>query len=921
MRYAEVAVNVPTYPYRSRQRPAPDDVREELTRTFHYAIPTEWEGRLRIGQLVQVPFGKRQVQGLIVDMADTSPVEAPRYVSDVLDEAPALTPAAIHLARWISRFYLTPLFSAIQLMLPPGLQQQSRLAVRWTWEGALPPDLTKAERRLAEILSEKGELHAGQLNRLMDEASWRKAVKSLAARGMVQAGARLLPPRARTQSDRFVRLPAGDARRALIHSSLGRRTHQSRLLEALLDAPPAGVPLATVCEEVSCPQGTAAALEKKGLARIEDGRLALAVPPAKAERALVDMRGLHRYLAVLELLTRAGEPVWVGAVYAETGADAALLRRMERAGLIVFGEQERVRDPLEGMVVPPDHPPRLTPDQQGIWEEIEGTLREKTPAVFLLHGVTGSGKTEIYLRALESVLGAGRQAIVLVPEISLTPQTIRRFAARFPGRVTTIHSGLSLGERFDQWRQIRDGRVDIVIGPRSAVFAPLPRLGIIIIDEEHEDSYKSERMPAYHARDVALERARLEGCPVIMGSATPSLESYYRAQCGEYRLLELPKRVMGHARAIEEQRRRLHIPPARTAVQEAGPELEEARFIHLPAVEVVDMRHELRAGNRSIFSRSLQRALREVLERHEQAILFLNRRGSATVVSCRDCGYVVRCERCSVPLTYHAGADQLVCHHCNFHTPPPRACPQCGSRRIRYLGTGTERVESALGEVFPGVRTLRWDSDVTTKRGAHEQILDRFIAGEADVLIGTQMIAKGLDLPLVTLVGVVLADTSLYLPDFRAAERTFQLLAQVAGRAGRSILGGKVIVQTYTPEHYSIQFAAAHDFAGFYERELAFRRETGYPPFSRLAVLRYAHRDIRRAQTEGERVRYRLDAYLQEGGVRDVDVIGPVPCFFSRVRESYRWQIILKCADPSEVLAGFPLPSGWRLDIDPTSLL
>lgn len=998
MRYAEVAVNVPIYPYGRKQDIAgesPTDVRERLQRTFHYAVPAEWEERLRPGQLVQVPFGKGPAQGIVVALSDSSPVPETRYLTAILEEQPAVTPAQIALARWISQEYLVPLFAALQLMLPPGLPQRARLRVRWTGPDELPPDLRPAERRLAELLREQGELSGEELSRHIPEAQWRRAVTSLASRGLVYAGAQLAAPRVRPVFDRMVQSKVQNPRQALLSSSLGRDSAPARFLQALIASPDPLPELEAICEQAGCTLQTARSLEQKGLIRIlpaqtlvrptpaehlpadwestlrsaslvkgmqallqrpesasplpiteacrltgltrpqlrrlvdrglvtlieQPAFVALAVEPAAAEEALLDLRGLRKYLPALEFLAREGKPVWIGAVYAETGADAGILRRLAEAGLIQMEEQERRRDPLAGMALSPDQPPRLTPDQERVWRAVEGALEAGRREVFLLHGVTGSGKTEIYLRALAKVLEAGRQAIVLVPEISLTPQTIRRFAARFPGRVTTLHSELSAGERYDQWRRIRDGEVDIVIGPRSAVFAPLPRLGIIIMDEEHEAAYKSESMPTYHARDAALQRAAIENCPVILGSATPSLESYYRALQGEFRLLELPQRVMGHARQIAEQQERLHIPPERARAHPLGPEYEEACFIELPQVEVIDMRHELRAGNRSIFSRRLQEALRQVLERGEQAILFLNRRGMATVVSCRDCGYVVRCERCSVPMTYHEGSRLLICHHCNHRTPAPVECPSCRSRRIRYLGMGTERLESALQELFPGVRTLRWDRDVTGAKGAHERILDQFSAGRADVLIGTQMIAKGLDLPLVTLVGVVLADTALYLPDFRAAERTFQLLVQVAGRAGRSILGGRVIVQTYTPEHYSIQRAAEHDFAGFYREELAFRQQQGYPPFCRLAALRFAHRDAGRAQSEAERVHRLLGDYLRRQGFRDVELSGPVPCFFARVRGAYRWQIIVKAREPAEIFRGFPLPSGWRLDIDPVSLL
>jgi primosomal protein N' (replication factor Y) len=548
--------------------------------------------------------------------------------------------------------------------------------------------------------------------------------------------------------------------------------------------------------------------------------------------------------------------------------------------------------------------------------------------ITLLHGVTGSGKTEIYLRALDVVLRQGSQAIVLVPEISLTPQTIRRFAARFPGRLATIHSHLSLGERYDTWRRVRAGDVDVVIGPRSALFAPLRRLGLIIIDEEHEGSYKQERAPRYHAREAAVKLAELTGAMVILGSATPDVVSYYRAQRGEYKLLRLPKRIMGHRRRIEEQRTRYQVSGIR--YQSLGEGYEETLYTDLPPVRIVDMREELKAGNREIFSRALQGALHETLDKNQQAILFLNRRGAATFVMCRDCGHVLRCRRCEVPLTYHlwnrkrppsVQEPQLICHHCNRHEPVPLVCPNCESTRIKFFGAGTQKVEATVQRVFPEARTLRWDRDTTGGKWSHEAFLQSFIEHEADVLIGTQMIAKGLDLPLVTLVGVVAADTALHLPDFWASERTFQLLTQVAGRAGRSILGGQVIIQTYTPEHYSVQMASQHDYAGFYEKELAFRQEHGYPPFTRLARLVYVHENQKRCQEEAERMHRTLGNKIARLGLPGADLIGPAPCFFGRLRGKYRWQIVVRASNPQALLQDVLFPHGWRVDIDPVSTL
>ena len=993
MTFAEVVVNVPTQRY--RQTPSLDgqkpDVRSRLAQAFHYAIPTAMQGRLSVGHLVQVPFGKQEVQGIVIALSEQSPVQETRYITALVDETPVVSTAQVDLARWMCSHYLVPLFSALQVMLPPGLEQRSRLAISWRPGEVVPPNLPAETLRVANMLKEKGQLQSGQLGRHFPEATWRKALTQLTTRGLVTSTTKLTPPSVRAKIEQMVRIVTGQPRQALLASSLGRSSKETELLHLLWQSPQDSQLLDSLCAATGCSVATARSLEKRGLLRILPARTWVTLPPGprqdqmdiparyvaalewlrrKAEQpqdamgwraatdlaprderalhemglillrdepalaalasprdaildAILELRRLDKYLPVLEFLTSEGKPVWVGAVYAETGATGAMLRELAESGLLAFLEEERLRDPLADLDFVPDRAPQLTPDQERVWETIQSDMESGRAfdGPYLLHGVTGSGKTEIYLRALEKATVAGRQAIVLVPEIALTAQTIRRFSARFPGRVTTIHSELSEGERYDQWRRIRSGGVDVVIGPRSAIFAPLPRLGLIVVDEEHEDAYKSGRLPAYHARDVALRRGRIEECPVILGSATPSLESYYEVMQGRGQLLELPQRVMGHCRQIESLSRRFHIAADPQSVHPLGPELAEACYIDLPAVEIVDLRDELRAGNRSIFSRPLQRELRRTLDQGEQAILFLNRRGMATVVSCRDCGYVVECPRCNVPMTYHGASVALVCHHCNHRIPSPTQCPQCRSRRIRYLGAGTERVEEEIHDLFPTARTLRWDRDVTGAKGAHQAILDRFIAHEADVLVGTQMIAKGLDLPLVTLVGVVLADTGLYLPDFRAAERTFQLMAQVAGRAGRSILGGCVVVQTYTPDHYSIQMAAHHDYRSFYSEELQRRRELGYPPFCRLARLTFSHADARVAQAEAEHLAGQLRAYLASEAPHQSAIAGPAPCFFARMRDKYRWQIIVRASDPSEALAHFLLPSGWRLEIDPASLL
>ena len=644
------------------------------------------------------------------------------------------------------------------------------------------------------------------------------------------------------------------------------------------------------------------ALERRGLVRRErrPAQVRLSVLPEVAlarAAALRRTRADERLLALLERLEQAeGQALPLSALGREEAA--ALLE----AGVARTEERERLRDPLAGREFAPQPPPPLTEGQGRVWREIYEAFGRGGMHTFLLHGVTGSGKTEIYLRALGRALRDGRQAVVLVPEISLTPQTVQRFAARFPGRVTVLHSGLSMGERYDQWRRVRAGQVDVVIGPRSALFAPLPRLGLIIIDEEHDDSYKQDDPPPrYHARETALALARLTGSVVILGSATPSVESYSRAGRGEppdrpYRLLELPERI----RVREDSMGRPLV-------------LIETS---LPRVEVVDMREELRAGNTSIFSRSLQRALRETLSAGEQAILFLNRRGAATFVMCRDCGYVVRCPHCEVPCVYHADLGRLLCHRCGRQSPAPASCPACRSVRIRHFGAGTERVEAEVLRLLPSARVLRWDRDVADARGS---VLEAFARREADVLVGTQMVAKGLDLPGVSLVGVVSADTVLHLPDFRSAERTFQLVTQVIGRAGRREERGRAIIQTYHPDHYAIQSAARQDYAAFFRQEMAFRARHGYPPFRELARLVYSHSREERAREEVGRVARLLAERVS--AVPEARLVGPAPAFVRRRQGRYRWQILLLAPEVQPLLQGFSFPEGWSVDVDPVSLL
>lgn len=500
---------------------------------------------------------------------------------------------------------------------------------------------------------------------------------------------------------------------------------------------------------------------------------------------------------------------------------------------------------------------KLTDEQQEALTQINASQDANLSTTFLLHGITGSGKTEVYLNAIEKAILEGKQAIMLVPEISLTPQMTRRFKLRFDDQVAVMHSGLSVGEKFDEWRKIWRGEVKVVVGARSAIFAPFKNLGLIILDEEHESTYKQEDTPRYHARDIAIWRSNFHQCPVILGSATPSLESYARASKGVYSLLTL------NMRAKEQS---------------------------LPVVNVVDMRAELKSGNRSMFSVELADAVREKLNKKEQIVLFLNKRGFSSFVLCRDCGTVVECNNCDISLTYHREGEHLKCHYCGHEEPVPSQCPECASEHIRFFGTGTQKVEEEITKLFPYARVLRMDVDTTRTKGSHERILKQFGDGEADILLGTQMIAKGLDFPNITLVGVLNADTTLHLADFRAAEKTFQLMTQVSGRAGRHDKEGHVYIQTYTPEHYAIEYSKSQLYEPFYHKEMLIRKQFEYPPFYFLTLVQITHENVMLASEYAKLATDWLRANLSPTTM----VIGPTSSAISKIQNRYRYQCLIK---------------------------
>lgn len=580
--------------------------------------------------------------------------------------------------------------------------------------------------------------------------------------------------------------------------------------------------------------------------------------PYLLEEAIMDIpKNANKQKQVISYFLEYPKAVSQKELINKVKTTSSTIKNLVDKGILETYKQEIFRNPYNDDAIKRTTPLPLTEEQQNAIEPIQASINEHQHEVFLLHGVTGSGKTEVYLQAIQNVISKGKEAIVLVPEISLTPQMVERFKGRFGKNVAVMHSALSAGEKYDEWRRIHRKEVQVVVGARSAIFAPFENLGIIIIDEEHETTYKQEDQPRYHARDVAIERGKYHQCPVVLGSATPTLESYARASKGVYQLATLSKRTNDQP---------------------------------MPRVDIIDMRKELHAGNRTMFSRKLMQKMEQCIQKGEQVVLLLNRRGYSTFVMCRDCGHVMECPHCDIALTYHKNSNRLKCHYCSYETNLPASCPECTSDSIRYFGTGTQRVEEALGKLLPEARILRMDVDTTRRKGSHEKLLKQFGDRKADILLGTQLIAKGLDFENVTLVGVLTADSMLHLPDFRSSERTFQLLTQVSGRAGRHELTGEVLVQTYTPDHYSIELASVYNFHDFYKKEMSMRRKFKYPPYFYLVLITVSHENnvlaVQRTQT--------IVQMLMKSVKRNTVVLGPTPSPIPRIKDRYRYQCMIK---------------------------
>jgi primosomal protein N' (replication factor Y) (superfamily II helicase) len=860
-----------------------------------YEVPTELEAEVQPGQLVALPYGERLVEGIVWELHrsvsidslhESEPDTSIRPLHAILDPVPALLPHQIELAQWIAEYYDTPLAQVALMMLPPGLMQRSRMVLRLAepdsqMSDAIEQSTSPRLRALIGLLLSEGEVNVERLKEMLGPKKAKEVLQEARASMFISNDAELDAPRVKPRIKRVVRLIAqGEA--------LERwRMRAEAILQEHLQAV---APVAMAADNVRRRPGIGDKKKRKlsepnpwetpGIA----GTAATLTLTQQDKEAL---RAQHQ-LAALELLQQdlnTSSPLTPNALCKASGMTAAQLQQLVQEKLVVIEETEVRRNPLLQRNISASQPLTLTPDQQYALNCIVGS--DYQPRPILLHGVTGSGKTEVYLQALATIIAQGKRGIMLVPEIALTTQAVLRVAGRFPDRVAIIHSELSVGERYDEWRRIRAGEVDVVIGSRSALFAPVQNLGLIIVDEEHEAAYKqAERRPTYHARETAIVLAGILRIPIVLGSATPSVETYHRAERDYYRLVELPGRI--------------------------GAEL--------PPVEIVDLRNELHAGNTSIISRRLHEELKRVLESGQQAILFLNRRGAASCILCRDCGYVAMCDRCDIPLTYHSTERILLCHYCGRQSKVLHFCPNCKSAGMRYFGLGTEKVQETIQRLFPAARLLRWDRDTARNRRAHEQLLDCFEKREADILVGTQMIAKGLDLPGVTLVGVVSADIALSLPDYSAAERAFTLLTQVAGRAGRGSEPGRVIVQTFNPQHFCIDAASRHDYHEFYGTEIEARQRYGYPPFRRFVKFTYSHENRHRCQNEALLLYEQLCDWIERLQLPDTDIVGPAPALMERLRGKYHWQMIARGPDLHRLIRVIEAP-GWEIDIDPVSSL
>ena len=822
-----------------------------LDREFDYGIPDELRRAVRLGSRVVVPFGPRETKGYVVGLCADSRHKKLKSILSVDGDEPFIGETMLRLARWMSDYYCAPLEAAMRTVLPGAVRRRGAgFRMRAFVEPTGPvadkqgdgKRVTPQQAAVVELLGARGGMFMDELLGELEISE--SPVQTLAKRGLVTI-----------------------SRRPDLRNPLSRRNI-----------------LATAPLELMPEQAEALALIVHAVDEAEVGGQGAEVSGQRSEVSgqRSEVGGQRSEVS--------GQRSEVGGQRAEVGGSGAggdehrTLNIEHRISNIATAEPPIIQSSNHPISQPTNHPIIQSPNLPTV----------ERSRVVLLHGVTGSGKTEVYLQAIAHVLEKGCGAIVLVPEIALTPQTVERFAARFGEQIAVLHSHLSEGERHDEWHRIRDGSARVVIGARSAVFAPVRNLGLIVVDEEHEPSYKQEDVPRYNARDVAVVRGKMDDCVVVLGSATPALESWYNTRNGKYMLATLSHR---------------------------------ADHRSMPRMHIVDLRLEAeRTGKPGVFSRELIDAIGARLERAEQVILFLNRRGYATSLVCHKCGYVAGCDQCSVSYTYHRSDERLRCHICGADRAVPARCPECSDPSFKFTGIGTQRVEGILKKLFPQATVQRMDADVTTGKDAYDRILGDFRTGKTDILIGTQMIAKGLHFPNVTLVGVIYADLSLHIPDFRAGERTFQLLAQVAGRAGRGDVSGEVIVQTFTPHHWAVQAARRLDYEGLCDQEFAFREELSYPPFSHLACI-----TLRGASQQKVEFSCRtLVAAINKVVSNRVTVSEACPAPLAKAKGRYRYQVMLRSRAASsitrplkELLKEFRFPDDVRcsVDIDALSLL
>jgi primosomal protein N' (replication factor Y) len=835
-----------------------------VRQTFTYNLPGDLASRASVGCRVTVPFGQKTLTGFIVALHEQPAGEVAqpdiKDVEELIDEAPVINDEILELTRWVSDYYFAPWGECIRAALPAGAAVVSERVLTITEAGRAAMsqlDRNSPKRLALEIFTQSDIVTVRQLERQFSKPRATAMVKQLEHAGFIQASQRVGETRMKPKLQNAVRL-VEKGRRG--DGATGRTDESSELASS------------------ARPKATKARRRRSGA----DGQ----------EKPLND-----KQQRVIELITSKGQPVSLSELLDETGVTASVVRTLEKRGFVEVFTREVRRDPLAHITRQPTEVIKLNGEQQAGLDQIVSKLAERKYSTFLLHGVTGSGKTEIYLRAMRDVVARGQGALMLVPEISLTPVLARRLRSNFGEAVAILHSSLSEGERTDEWRRIKQGEARVVIGTRSAVFAPVENLGLIIVDEEHESSYKQDDSPRYHGRDTAIMRAVQANAVVVLGSATPSVESYHNAQSGKYTYIRLQARYADRA---------------------------------LAAVEIVDMREVFkRHGKQQTFSDELTQAIGDTHARREQSMILLNRRGFSAFALCRSCGLAIHCPDCDVTLTFHRYNESLQCHYCGYIRPAPRACPACEGQYIHYVGYGTEQLEAKLREMFPAMNIARLDRDTTRRRGSFEQIIMEFAEGGIDLLVGTQMIAKGHDFHNVTLVGVVSVDAGLALPDFRASERTFQLLTQVSGRAGRGDRPGRVIIQTYHPQHYSIVHAREQNYEEFFKRESNFRRAMHYPPFSAMVNILVHDKDLNRANTTAAQFARELREAASGTGLR---VLGPAPAPISRIKGEHRVQVLIKAVTRSQArealeramertLAAGASPRSINVEVDPMNLM